>query len=398
MVYWVAYILPAFGLSVLMTHVLRGPVSAVGLVDHPDFRKRHDGAIPLCGGLAVFLSFLMINFVGGEIDWLSRNMWVGLAIILAIGVIDDRIGLPAIIRLVAQFIVAFIIVDLGRLNGPAFLGSSISVVLSTLALPVAYVIAILFVVGLTNSLNMLDGVDGLAGGCAAVALFWLAVLSAHFDAQVIAFHAVILCAAVCGFLVFNIRSPWRSRASVFLGDAGSTSLGVVIAALMIALSCSQSGPPLPVLLWLVIVPVVDTLSLIVRRLKKGRSPLAADRMHLHHLLLEQTGSPMKTAGIIIAITAICGAIGSAGAILDVPDAIMTFALFVPMALHSSYVIWAQEAIAASTAQPGEPIDITSGIQAAIAPLRSSAAAATGHPPWRQEAAVHELEANGSHHA
>lgn len=337
MLYWVSCILTAFGLSVLMTYVLRGPAFMVGLVDHPDFRKHHNGAIPLCGGLAVFISFLTVNLAAGNIDPSHFNMWLGLLIIVIVGVADDRTGLSPAKRLVAQFIVAFIMVDVDIINAPAFFGDTISALHFAAALPVAYVVAILFVVGLTNAVNMLDGVDGLAGGCAAIALFWLAVLSAYFDVPGIFFLASTLFAAVAGFLVFNIRSPWRSHAAVFLGDAGSTSLGAVIAALMIALSCSNADVPLVVLSWIVIVPVVDTLSLIVRRLKMGRSPITADRMHLHHLLLERTGSQAKAMGIIVAASMGCGAIGSAGAIFGIPDAIMTFGLLLPLAVHTGFV-------------------------------------------------------------
>lgn len=391
MLHWVAYILSAFGLSVLMTYVLRGPASMVGLVDHPDFRKHHDGAIPLCGGVAVFLAFLIVNLAAGAVDRAHLNMWLGLNIVIAIGVVDDRIGLSAAKRLAAQFLVAFIMVDADIINAPAFLGSNISALLFGAALPVAYAVAILFIVGLTNSVNMLDGVDGLAGGCAAVALFWLAILSTVFDAPDISFYAATLFAAVCGFLVFNMRGPWRSHAAVFLGDAGSTSLGAVIAALMIGFSCSKAGVPLPVLSWIVIVPVIDTLSLIVRRLRMGRSPVTADRMHLHHLLLERTGSAPRTTCIIIAASALCGGIGCLGIALEIPDALMTLALLVPAALHTIFIMKASGA-APAAAHPDEQTDVApTSVPLMFGRTTANPVVSSGHPPWRQDAPVRHHE-------
>jgi UDP-GlcNAc:undecaprenyl-phosphate GlcNAc-1-phosphate transferase len=203
-------------------------------------------------------------------------------------------------------------------------------------------VAVLFVVGLINSWNMIDGVDGLAGGGAAVALFWLAVIASLKGAGELVLPIVVLLAAVCGFLVFNMRSPWVARAKIFLGDAGSTALGAAIAYLVITLSI-RGNIAFSVLLWIVIIPVLDTLSLIVRRLHAGRSPLAADRWHLHHLLLDRSVSPAMTTIIIIAASAICGGIGCISIVTGASNFTMTLALVVPLVAHSAFVFYASVA-------------------------------------------------------
>jgi UDP-GlcNAc:undecaprenyl-phosphate GlcNAc-1-phosphate transferase len=337
---WITNCLAALSVSAALIVILKKVSPAFALVDYPDLRKRHDGVVPLCGGIAIFATFTMVMLLRDRANALPLNFWMGLLITLLVGVLDDRNELSAVKRLAAQFVVALILVN--PLAGTVIVtGIALPPVLLSISFPLLTLVAVLFIVGLINSWNMIDGVDGLAGGAAAVALFWLAVIASLKGAGELVLPMLVLLAAVCGFLVFNMRSPWVARAKIFLGDAGSTALGAAIAYLVISLSI-RANIAFSVLLWIVIIPVLDTLSLIVRRLHAGRSPLAADRWHLHHLLLDRSISPAKTTIIIIAASAVCGGIGCAGIVAGASNFLMTVALLLPLVGHSAFVFIVSE--------------------------------------------------------
>jgi UDP-GlcNAc:undecaprenyl-phosphate GlcNAc-1-phosphate transferase len=337
---WITNCLAALAVSALLIVVLKRVSPAFALVDYPDRRKRHDGVVPLCGGIAIFATFTMVMLLRDRATTLPLNFWAGLLITLLVGVVDDRNDLSALKRLAAQLVAALILVN--PFAGLTIVtGIALPPALLSISFPLLTLVAILFVVGLINSWNMIDGVDGLAGGTAAVALFWLAVIASLKGLGELVLPIVVLLAAVCGFLAFNMRSPWVARAKIFLGDAGSTALGAAIAYLVIRLSM-RANIAFPVLLWIVILPVLDTLSLIVRRLYGGRSPLAADRCHLHHLLLDRSISPAATTIIIVAASGLCGAIGCAGIATGASNSLMTLALLVPFSAHSAFVFSTSE--------------------------------------------------------
>jgi len=326
-----------FVLSIALIVVLRRLTIAFQLVDRPDsIRKRHKGAVPLCGGIAIFAAFAIASFVTLRPDILGFNFWLGLLVILLMGVVDDRRPLPAAGRLVMQLVMAIALV------GGANIGSlSIGTLFSQnfdLFLPLFFVIGVLFVTGLVNSWNMLDGVDGLAGGTALVALIWLMFVASFAEMTRLIAPLEALTVCLCAFLVFNMRSPWRVRASIFLGDAGSTALGATIAYVVLLLATESIVVTFPALIWVVILPVTDTLSLIVRRMMAGRSPMSADRWHLHHLLLDYGLSASVTTNTLIVVSAICGGIGYLGIRTNVPGEVMAIGLIAPICLHTIFVL------------------------------------------------------------
>jgi UDP-GlcNAc:undecaprenyl-phosphate GlcNAc-1-phosphate transferase len=147
-----------------------------------------------------------------------------------------------------------------------------------------------------NALNMADGVDGLAGGQALVSLLLFCGFALYAGNDASAVRLLAVAAAVAGFLCWNLRRPGLARAEVFLGDAGSMLLGFIIAWSAVRLSQSAAHPVSPVLgPWTIALPLIDCCSLILRRLREGRSPFAADRNHMHHLLLDAGYSPTSIA-------------------------------------------------------------------------------------------------------
>jgi len=194
-----------------------------------------------------------------------------------------------------------------------------------------------------NAVNMLDGVDGLAGGVALVTLSGFAVLL-WLDGASGWQIPLLLALAVTGFLAYNLRGPWRSHASVFMGDSGSTVLGFVLAWLAIHSTQSSGATVYPVVVaWMLVLPAADALSLFFRRLSKGRNPLSADRCHLHHVLVRAGLSMTVTVYLLLLGQAVFVGIGVAGWYFGVPQ----WLLFWPLAvLFAAYqvVMWNAPAV------------------------------------------------------
>lgn len=325
------------GLVVALAPIAR----RLGLVDRPDVRKIDFRAVPVIGGLAMFAGFLLaLGVLGSSAGSLSgvAALMAGLAAFLALGVVDDLLDLHPYVKLAWQAAAALAMVALGQsLIGPAdLLGTA------PFHAPLLHgLTTVLFIVGLSNALNMLDGLDGLAGGAAFAMLAGLAVAASILGMAGTVATIVLLLAAIAGFLLFNVRQPWRRAASVFMGDAGSLMLGAAVAAFMldVAAEASSAGKPaLPALLWLVALPVFDTLILIARRLAAGRNPLRGDCCHIHHVLL-QAGFSVAVATAILA--GLCGAYALVGLLVWQSNASsgMAFAsLVAPFAFHLFVVL------------------------------------------------------------
>jgi UDP-GlcNAc:undecaprenyl-phosphate/decaprenyl-phosphate GlcNAc-1-phosphate transferase len=286
----------AFLATVLSIGVLRAPATRLGLVDRPNRRKRHQGRVPLVGGLAVLVG-LSAGWVSAPDGWSPHwSLAFGIALLAVVGLADDIRHISSRLRLAVQLVAALAVVaaglqigSLGNLlgTGPIYLG--------WLAIP----FTVLCIVMMINAINMLDGADGLAGSVTLLAAAGLAALALIDGVPGIAFAALILASALLGFLIFNLRSPWVTRASVFLGDSGSTVLGFVLAFLAIALTQRGGTDIAPIsVAWVLLFPAADMLSVSLRRIRYGRSPLAADRSHFHHVLLRAGLSVRATVGII----------------------------------------------------------------------------------------------------
>ncbi len=329
-----AHLLNAILTAVLLIELMRRVAPGFRLVDLPDLRKQHEGAVPLCGGLAIFGAFMVaaLGFDGvHEVPW---HMAVGIGILVLTGAVDDRQGLRAGTRLIIQAAAAALLIVPGI--PPALHLGSVGETPLLLSPMLGGTLAVLFLVGTVNAINMLDGIDGLAGASVAAALFWLALVAANAGDIAIMLQALVLLAATIGFLMFNMRHPWRAKASIFLGDAGSAMLGAFLAYFVIRLSAG-SGVAFVGALWILVIPIMDTLSLIVRRIVARRSPFAPDRMHLHHLLVDRGMPHAQAAAVISGASALCGGVGYFGIVFGVPDILMALGLALPALAHIATV-------------------------------------------------------------
>lgn len=295
-----AILLLAVVLTAVLVETTRRFAPALGLVDTPTARKSHKGDIPLVGGISIFLGLILtLPFFG-----IVQEHWpflVAAALLVSIGVFDDAFGISPSVRLVFQgaavlFLILLgdtVLVDLG-----ALLPGVEEVGLGWLAIPFTVFVG----TGLINAFNMSDGVDGLCGTLALIALTGLGVVAALANRHAELVLIVILAGALVGFLVFNMRLPGRSQAKVFLGDAGSYLLGLSVLYLAIQLSQGSDRAMAPVsALWFCMVPLFDATGMILRRIRRGESPFTADREHIHHVFLLAKFSVGETwAGLTIA--------------------------------------------------------------------------------------------------
>jgi UDP-GlcNAc:undecaprenyl-phosphate GlcNAc-1-phosphate transferase len=328
----------AFFVTVVAIRIIAVCAPLVGLVDRPGGRKDHTTVTPVVGGIAICIGTVAASVLVFPV--FSPPVLAGLAGIIAfliLGIVDDRSALRGVIKLTWQIgIVSILVLASGvQLNS---LGQLFGLPPVDLPGSAGTVFTIVCIVGVVNAVNMADGVDGLAGGVVLAALVWLGVAAHINGAEDAVLGTSILAAAVVGFLVFNYRFPGRPCAVVFLGDAGSMVLGFAIAwfAVRIGEGPGSAIPPISIA-WILALPVVDTLSLMIRRMAKGLSPLSPDREHLHHVFLRAGFTPLQTTNILVSIELVLGGVGVLGGLYGVPESWLSFALVPLPVLHYLFV-------------------------------------------------------------
>ena len=308
-------------LTTVFIAMLRPLASHTGLVDRPSTRKHHTGNVPLVGGIGIALALLVTLALSPDGINGPGLLCAGLFVV-AIGIWDDVHKISSGLRLIVQSLSVLVlalmcdaqILDLGNLGLRGEL-----LTLGWFALP----FTIFAGVGVINAINMSDGMDGLCGTLSLAALTGLGLVAAVAGRQHEFLIAVVLGGAILGFLVFNFRVPGRPQAKAFLGDGGSYLVGILLVYLTIRLSQGSEPAMSPVTaLWFLMVPLLDTVGMILRRLNKGRSPFSADREHLHHVFLLARFTVTETVLIIGFIALIGVSIGVAGFYLGVPESLL----------------------------------------------------------------------------
>lgn len=292
-----------------------------GLLDYPAGRKDHAAPTPVTGGVAIFIG-CAVAFVAMQTHSQSLLAFSAAAtLVVVVGLYDDLRDLRWQWRILAQAVAALIIIYWGGVRveqlGPLFGMGEMS--LGYLSVP----FTVFATIGLINAMNMVDGADGMAGLLGLAALAMLTAAAIYAGNVALAQRLSVLCGGLAAFLAWNIRLPWRPRAKVFLGNAGSALLGLVIAWVAFRLTQNPGHPVNPVLaLWLLPIPVMDCLVLIVRRLQEGRSPFAADHDHIHHLMQEAGFGPTRAAMWLTAFSLACGLLAGQAMRLDVPHPVL----------------------------------------------------------------------------
>ena len=265
-------------ITIVLIPFFKGYAARLKIVDNPNQRKIHTRPMPQIGGLAMALGVLVPIICWSPMDRFTQSILIGSCIVVVFGLIDDVKGLGYKPKFISQCVAALIVIFYGGIKlkcpGIPLSGGMIFANISSLAL------TFIFIVGVTNAINLSDGLDGLAGGISILSFIGIGYLAYLSDNIAITLISVAVIGAIFGFLRYNTYP-----AIVFMGDAGSQVLGFLAAALSISLV--QNNPPYCVVLPLLLVgfPVLDTLTVMTERIVEKSSPFVADTKHFHHRLI-----------------------------------------------------------------------------------------------------------------
>ena len=306
--FWVLFLGSSLA-TVLLTPLAMWLARAIGAINRGGYRKVYQGSMPLLGGLAVAVPFLAVCMLailgptsmlqsirGGRLD--LAILATGCAVIVGLGVVDDLRGMKARPKLVFQTIAALLVCAAGH--------TILSVefpIIGTVRLPAAVgvLITVLWIVGLTNAFNLMDGVDGLAAGVAFIASLGLAIIAAANGASFVVLLCVTLAGSLLAFLAFNFHP-----ARVFLGDTGSMFLGFSLATIALMGSYkSQAAVVFAAPILALGLPIFETLTSVFRRFVRGRPLFVGDQGHTHHRLLRKGFSQRQVALTLYAASFVC---------------------------------------------------------------------------------------------
>lgn len=306
-----------------------------GFIDAPGGRKVHDRPVPPIGGLIVFPVFILVFVFSG---YGAQGHWPlieALALLMAVGMADDYKPIQPWIKFGAQIIAACVVVlpggaqilTLGDLFGFGGLW------LDVFSIPFSIIAMVLFI----NGMNLIDGLDGLAGGIGLLSFLWFILACLLRENVLLLPGLMIVAGALAGFLVYNLRTPWRAKASVFMGDSGSLCLGLLMGWYAIKIAAFPGPTLLPITVaWIIGLPVFDECAQFYRRVREGKHPFTADRGHLHHHLLDAGFTAGQASAFILCVVFVMGAVGFFGIQLGVPQPVLAYLwialLFTHMAL------------------------------------------------------------------
>jgi len=322
-----------FVLTLLAIFLLIPLANRVGLLDKPAGRKQHVGAVPLIGGISIFSGVAVTLLLYGlpqDTHW--YYLLCGGAIVI-LGVFDDFLDLSVKIRLATQVIIALVMMyglqlyvgNLGNLFGFG------NVNLGYFGIP----FTVIAVIAAINAFNMIDGIDGLAGMLSGVSFVSLTLMMGIGGQLEHAVLPMVLVFALIPYLLFNLDLIGKGKGKIFMGDAGSMLIGLTVIWLLIIGSQSDSASFRPVTaLWVIAVPLMDMVAIMIRRIRKGQSPLMADREHLHHIFLRLGLNSRQALVVITSLSCMFATIGVVGEYLLIPDLVMLLLFLAVFALYS----------------------------------------------------------------
>lgn len=290
----------------------------IGLIDRPGYRKVHTVPRPLVGGIGIVIAatFSCLLFVPLEG---FRGLFLGLAVLLFIGFLDDFRELGPRRKFLAQIGASVLMMYFGKAY-LVTLGDLLG--FGAINLPdidvVIWLVTIFCVVGVINAVNLIDGLDGLAGGVSFVAFMTFALHACFAGESVLALINLAFAGAVLGFLRFN----WQPS-TVFMGDAGSLCLGFVLAYMAIVMTQGEGAVMSPVVPLLILaVPITDTITVMSKRLMRGKNPFKADQYHLHHIFMRYGMGRQVVVKVILGICMALSGVTLLMSFYDIPEYVL----------------------------------------------------------------------------
>lgn len=291
-------LLMCFIASVLLTPLVKKIAFKIGATDKPNHRKVHQKIMPRIGGLAIYLSFAIGVLVMQPNDEYHIPILIGSLIILITGIVDDVKEISPKIKLGGQILASVIVVIYGGLSVEFInlpFGGQLN--FGVLSIP----ITMIWIIGITNAINLIDGLDGLAAGVSSIALFTIAGMAFLFGNPYVMVMALILAVSTLGFLVYNFYP-----AKIFMGDTGALFLGFMIGVLSLLGFKNVTFISLIIPIVILGVPISDTLFAIIRRLVNKQPLSSPDKSHLHHCLLRIGYTHRQTVLLIYLMAAMFG--------------------------------------------------------------------------------------------
>ncbi|MFQ1844836.1 UDP-N-acetylglucosamine--undecaprenyl-phosphate N-acetylglucosaminephosphotransferase [Aeromonas veronii] len=320
--------------ALIMLFILRKVAKKVHLVDRPNERKQHQGLIPLVGGISIYITLMLILW--GKSDLLvASDIYVLCASVLVLmGVIDDKYDVDYRIRLVIQILISCAMIfgaglSLKSLGGLVF---GHELVLG----PLGYIVTVFAVLGAINAFNMVDGIDGLLGGLTLATFGGLAYISYIDEQMFLARFCLLMMIIVLPYIILNLGFPFGVRRKVFMGDAGSMLIGFTVIWVLLQGTQGPKAQMYPVTaLWLIAIPLMDMVTIMVRRVRKGHSPFKPDREHLHHICMKAGLSSRQTLLFICLLAVLLAAGGIILEAMNVPEIISLLLFIVVFLLYFS---------------------------------------------------------------
>lgn len=298
-----AALIGACVISFLATPLVKSLAYKVGAIDVPkDNRRMHKVPIPRLGGLAIFIAFLFSVIIFADIDRQMQGILLGSIMIVILGVLDDIMTLKALPKFLVQIAAAGVAVYHGCtiqfISNPNVFSNVSYVNLNWLSIP----ITIIWIVAITNAVNFIDGLDGLAVGVSAISTASLLIIALMVGELNIAVILAALLGSCLGFIPYN-----KNPAKIFMGDTGATFLGFILATLSVqGLFKLYAIISFAVPFLVLGIPIFDICFAFLRRIAKGQNPMVADRGHVHHRLIDMGFSQKQAVAISYMLTAILG--------------------------------------------------------------------------------------------
>jgi UDP-GlcNAc:undecaprenyl-phosphate GlcNAc-1-phosphate transferase len=338
--YILAIAFTAFCFAFLAIKFVKPVAIEVGLVDKPNERKQHAGHIPLIGGISIFIAVLAASLIWLPNTLELRMYLIASAMMVFIGALDDKFDLRVRVRIVGQIIIASLMIYGvgGYISNVGDLFGFGDITLGPMGILFTY-IAIIVVI---NAYNMIDGIDGLIGSLSIntfTSIGLLFIMSGQTD---YVSYPLILATATIPYLIFNLgvfeKFLGKDTKKIFMGDAGSMFIGLSVIWLLTMGTQGEQASFRPVTaLWICAIPLMDMLSIVVRRYRDGRSPFKPDRDHLHHILQRVGFSSRQTLMIISVVAVAMSGVGLAGEYFNISEVVMLSGFLVTFVFYSLFI-------------------------------------------------------------
>jgi UDP-GlcNAc:undecaprenyl-phosphate GlcNAc-1-phosphate transferase len=323
----------AFFVAIVLLVIMTPFAHQLGLVDEPNGRKTHSGMVPLTGGVAIYGAVIIASLLT-DVWFKNGSLFLTAAtLIVLLGMLDDKFDLSAKGRLLCQFGVAAImalaaqnyITSLGDITGFGDLYFGIS----------GYFFTIICVVGVINAFNMIDGIDGLAGGMSLIVLLAVVFLLLSSNNSQAIMAPMMVIAAIVPFMAFNLSWRGFKGNKIFLGDSGSMFVGLTIVWLLVDFTQGAEAAMRPVAaIWIIGLPLMDMAAIMFRRAKKGKSMLKPDRHHLHNIFMRAGFSSRRSLVAILLLGCGYALIGIIGELYNIPEYMMFWGFLASLIVYT----------------------------------------------------------------